>query len=89
MLLMIGDTTNQANERPCVCDRGYQSISTGQCEACLPGKMGGQVGTYKDWRGRAACLQCPDVNMITECSNFTGCPQRYRGDPDYRSVMCC
>jgi hypothetical protein len=37
--------------------------------------MGGQVGTYKDWRGRAACLQCPDVNMITECSNFTGCPQ--------------
>ena len=35
------------------------------------GKLGVQVGTYKDWRGRAQCLSCPDVNMITECSNFT------------------
>jgi hypothetical protein len=79
----IGDTTTTANERPCVCDRGYKSVSGSRCEACDPGKLGGQVGTYKDWRGQAECLMCPDVNMITECSNFTGCGQRYRGVGNY------
>ena len=26
-----------------VCDRGYQQIANGLCEACNPGKLGGQV----------------------------------------------
>ena len=76
----IGDTTDTLNQRPCVCDRGYTEVSGGLCEACDPGKLSGETGTYKDWRGPAACQQCPDVNMITECSNFTGCGQRYNDD---------
>jgi hypothetical protein len=49
----IGDTTNSANERKCVCDRGYQLIAGGLCEACAEGKVSWQTGTCKDWRGPA------------------------------------
>ena len=44
-----------------------------------------QTGRYKDWRGPAGCLQCPDVNMLTKCSNLTGCTKRYPDATDLAS----
>jgi hypothetical protein len=46
--------------------------------------VSGQTGTYKDWRGPAQCLQCPDVNMLTKCTNLTGCHKRF---PDVENLQ--
>ena len=63
-------------------------VTGGLCEACSEGKVSGQTGTYKDWRGPAQCLQCPDVNMVTKCSNLTGCPKRYPNVGRHPEQLC-